>query len=204
MPDLWVTCACVNLSNARARAWKLISSPLQRGIRSVVLCPGVLLDEDVDDLLHGEVRDETVLRQVHARHRVEVTHSLQRGGAVLSHNCPKSLQGEAPCGSAVYGKVDEMSPAPSPLSPGPHTPGSPPPPDPPCPQTPPHGRQGGQGRIGDITGKGLRTAVALSTASCLHCNKKQTCANRTMGHLNASPMRVQPVKLGAVQNSFLS
>ncbi len=31
---------------------------------------------------------------------------------------------------------------------------------------PPYGRQGGQGRIDDITGKGLRTAVALSTASC--------------------------------------
>ncbi len=27
-------------------------------------------------------------------------------------NCAKSFQGEAPCGSAVYGKVDEMSPAP--------------------------------------------------------------------------------------------
>ncbi len=33
---------------------------------------------------------------------------------------------------------------------------------PPCRQ----GRQGGQGRIDDITGKGLRAAVALSTASC--------------------------------------
>ncbi len=30
------------------------------------------------------------------------------------------------------------------------------------------GRQGGQGRIDDITGKGLRTAVALSTASYSH------------------------------------
>ncbi len=29
-------------------------------------------------------------------------------------DCAKSLQGEAPCGSGVYGKVDEMSPAPSP------------------------------------------------------------------------------------------
>ncbi len=43
------------------------------------------------------------------------------------YNCAKSLQGEAPCGtcSAVYGKVDEMSPAPSPSP-------LPPPPDPPC------------------------------------------------------------------------
>ncbi len=64
--------------------------------------------------------------------------------------------GQAPCGSAVYGKVDEMSPTPH-LDP---------------PWTPPPfcwqmtcGRQGGQGRIKDITGKGLRTAVALSTAS---------------------------------------
>ncbi len=38
---------------------------------------------------------------------------------------------------------------------------------PPYPRPPPCRRQGGQGRIGDITGKGLRTAVALSTASCL-------------------------------------
>ncbi len=30
-------------------------------------------------------------------------------------NCAKSLQGEAPCGGAVYGRVDEMSPAPCPL-----------------------------------------------------------------------------------------
>ncbi len=39
------------------------------------------------------------------------------------------------------------------------------PPDPPR-APPPCGRQGGQGRIDDITSKGLRTAVALSTASC--------------------------------------
>ncbi len=51
----------------------------------------------------------------------------------------------------------------------------PPSPNPPPPAwTPPpmdsmtSGRQGGQGRIDDITGKGLRTAVALSTASCCH------------------------------------
>ncbi len=42
-------------------------------------------------------------------------------------NCAKSLWGEAPCGSAVYGKVDEMSPAPPPPPAGP-----PPPTRPPC------------------------------------------------------------------------
>ncbi len=40
----------------------------------------------------------------------------------------------------------------------------------PAPHSPPAGspwrRQGGQGRIDNITGKGLGTAVALSTASC--------------------------------------
>ncbi len=46
---------------------------------------------------------------------------------------------------------------PPPLAPSPSLP--------PCPQTP-QGRQGGQGGISNITGKGLRTAVALSTASC--------------------------------------
>ncbi len=70
----------------------------------------------------------------------------------VAANCAKSLQGEAPCGSAVYGKVDEMSPAPLP-DPSPRTP------PPSC------GRHGGQGEIGDITSKGLRTAVALSTAA---------------------------------------
>ncbi len=69
--------------------------------------------------------------------------------------CTKSLQGEAPCGSAVYGKVDEMSPAPSP-SPNPlHLPN--PPALTPLQLDPPMnsmtgGRQGGQGRIDDITG----------------------------------------------------
>ncbi len=48
-------------------------------------------------------------------------------------------------------------PLPLPQAPSP----SPNPPRPPTPR-----RQGGQGRIGDIIGKGLRTAVALSTASC--------------------------------------
>ncbi len=52
-----------------------------------------------------------------------------------------------------------MSPAPSP-NPLPDPPS--PLPDPP----PPWRRQGGQGRIDDITRKGLRTAIALSTASC--------------------------------------
>ena len=43
-----------------------------------------------------------------------------------------------------------------------------PPPPPPAwtPPLEPHRRQGGQGRIGIITSKALRTAVALSTASC--------------------------------------
>ncbi len=48
----------------------------------------------------------------------------------------------------------------------------PPPPNPPPQLDPPQTRQGGQGRIDDITGKGLRTAVALSTASCLWCRHK--------------------------------
>ncbi len=75
-----------------------------------------------------------------------------------------SLWGEAPCGSAVHGKVDEMSPAPSHYQ---QPPPSPPNPLPlPLPDPPPPTGQGGQGRIDDITGKGLRTAVALSTASC--------------------------------------
>ncbi len=80
------------------------------------------------------------------------------------HCCAKSLQGEAPCGSAMYGKVGEMSPAPSTPSPSP----TPLPLSQPLPPawTPSWGRQGGQGRINGITGKGLRTAVALSNASC--------------------------------------
>ncbi len=85
-----------------------------------------------------------------------------------SLDCAKSLQGEAPCGSAVHGKVAEISPAPLP-SPS-LTPSGPKPPSSlgaPTPGPLPHGRQGGQGRIDDITGKGLRTAVALGTASCL-------------------------------------
>ncbi len=36
---------------------------------------------------------------------------------LFSADCAKSLEGEAPCGSAIYGKVDEMSPAPYPLTP---------------------------------------------------------------------------------------
>ncbi len=46
---------------------------------------------------------------------------------VSRRHCSKSLQGEAPCGSAVYGKVDEMSPAPSP---SPNPPPLPPTPSP--------------------------------------------------------------------------
>ncbi len=79
-------------------------------------------------------------------------------------------------------KVDEMSPAPPP---------NPPPllnplPQPPCPGPPgsPHRRQGGQGRIGDITSKGLRTAVALSTAacsdSCCPSSFERSCSWRTV------------------------
>ncbi len=104
-------------------------------------------------------------------------------------DCAKSLLGEAPCGSAVHGKVDEMSPAPYPLNPPPPSPNPPPtcpdplPLDPSCPWTTPHRRQGGQGRIVDITSKGLRTAVALSTASCSDVDQwAQTLGPRTMQH----------------------
>ena len=48
-----------------------------------------------------------------------------------SRDCAKSLQGEAPCGGAVYGKVDEMSPTPSPRPPSPSSC------QPPCPCQPP-------------------------------------------------------------------
>ncbi len=63
---------------------------------------------------------------------------------------------------------------PLPLPPDPPLPPQPPTHEAPYPQTslppdPSHGKQGGQGGIGDITGKGLRTAVALSTASRLYC-----------------------------------
>ncbi len=56
--------------------------------------------------------------------------------------CAKSLQAEAPCGSAVYGKVDEMSPTPPPSTPLPSSNPLPPPkpplpPDPPPPTRPP-------------------------------------------------------------------
>ncbi len=88
--------------------------------------------------------------------------SLPRDAPNLSRRfcCAKSLWGEAPCGSAVYMARWMKCPLPpSPLNP----------PDPLLPQTPLCGRQGGQGRIDDITGKGLRTAVALSTASCFLC-----------------------------------
>ncbi len=94
------------------------------------------------------------------------------------HCC--ALWGEAPCGSAVYGWWMEMSPAPLPPSPLPLCLPQPPPLLDPLPILDPawtDGRQGGQGRIDeqgridDITGEGLRTAVALSTASCSLCDK---------------------------------
>ncbi len=44
-------------------------------------------------------------------------------------DCAKSLWGEAPCGSAVHGRVDEVSPPPPLPLPNPH-------PQTPCPQTP--------------------------------------------------------------------
>ncbi len=59
--------------------------------------------------------------------------------------------GQAPCGSVVYGKVDEMSPAAPGLDP---PPGTPPPPMT-C------GRQGGQGRIDDITDAARDFALLL-------------------------------------------
>ncbi len=59
-------------------------------------------------------------------------------------------------------------PCPLPPNPPPHPlPPHPLPLDPPALGPHPCRKQGGQGRIDDITGKGLRTAVALSTASCL-------------------------------------
>ncbi len=57
-----------------------------------------------------------------------------------------------------------LPPTPSPANP------PPPPTNPLCNQ-----RQGGQGRIDDITSKGLRTAVALSTASCCVHNDSFPC-----------------------------
>ncbi len=83
----------------------------------------------------------------------------------LCFHSAKSLWGKAPCGSAVYGSLTEMSPAPLPLpdSPSPHA--RPPPPhswnplwlDPYPVDSMAGGRQGGpgrideQGRIDDIT-----------------------------------------------------
>ncbi len=116
------------------------------------------------------------------------------GDGAAEAYCAKSLQGEASCGNAVHGRWMKCPlPPPPPQTPLPQPPPSTPLPLPqpsspcwtplplpdspsphgtpsPC-QTPPVacmtcGRQGGQGRIDDITGKGLRTAVALSTASC--------------------------------------
>ncbi len=74
---------------------------------------------------------------------------------------------------SIYGKVDEISPAPLPpgLDPSPPQPGLP------LAWTMTCGRQGGLGRIDDITGKGLCTAVALSTASVVDVGVGATCAS---------------------------
>ncbi len=90
------------------------------------------------------------------------------GGGAKPRHCAKSLWGEAPCGSAVHGKVDEISPAhPQPPPPPPTPASNPPAPEPPCPWTPPslHGRQGGQGRIDNITGR----------QGTLHCSCLEPC-----------------------------
>ena len=80
--------------------------------------------------------------------------------------CSKSLQSKAPCDSAVYGSLDEMSPAPC-LSPNPPPPPDPlPQPDPlPPTRTPLQRRQGGQGRINNIT----------SWQGTLHCSCLEHC-----------------------------
>ena len=99
----------------------------------------------------------------------------------LSHhtdNCAKSLQAEAPCGSAVHGSWTEMSPAPPlPLpDPSPLLEAGPPPPLEAGGRTPPvdsmtGGRQGGQGRI-DEQGRidDITDTTRTSHCSCLeHC-----------------------------------
>ncbi len=51
------------------------------------------------------------------------------------------------------------------------------------------GRQGGQGRMDDITGKGLRTAVALSTASCSqNCRRRNSMHSPPLTHSAVEPM----------------
>ena len=109
-------------------------------------------------------------------------HAWHNGQCWMKSCCAKSLQGEAPCGSAVHGRVDEMSPAPSPhQTPLPQTPLDPPP----LADSMTGGRQGGQGRIWWTRKywwhyrcrKGLRTAIVLSTASCLFLQWKYTANN---------------------------
>ncbi len=98
---------------------------------------------------------------------------IRRSSLLPSRLCEVPL-GQAPCVSAVYGKVDEMSSAPSPQTPLPLPPPPPKPPylnpplwlNPPCRQTPPvdsmtGGRQGGQGRIDDITDAARDFALQL-------------------------------------------
>lgn len=60
-------------------------------VRSVVERPLVLLQEGVHHLLHGEVGDELVRRQLHAGHGVEVTHTLLRKKIVFFLNRNKIL-----------------------------------------------------------------------------------------------------------------
>ncbi len=92
-------------------------------------------------------------------------------------NCAKSLQGEAPCGSAVYGKVDEMSPAPLPLTQPPPLPPNPPPPPPTPPlplPDPPQRRQGRQGRIDNIIGRqGTLHCSCLEHCFLLYCRRAE-------------------------------
>ncbi len=132
----------------------------------------------------GAVACATLDASLYAGHRVEghgvMYHANLHSTMLTMLRQPALLcevpLGQAPCGSAVYGRVDEMSPAPSPF------------PLPlPLAWTPPmdlricvcmtYGRLG-QGRIDNITGKGLRTAVALSTASCIFCAVGAACNAR--------------------------
>ncbi len=64
-----------------------------------------------------------------------------------------------------------MSPAPSPLDP------------PPCGED----KEDKEERINNITGKGLRTAVALSTASCFRSGVKTYLEQQQLGSLSNAP-----------------
>ncbi len=107
-------------------------------------------------------------------------------------DCAKSLQGEAPCGSTVYGSWMEISPAPPPNPhPPPPTPSPYPTPAPPTWLDPPMAGPPLDSMIGGKTRrtrknwwirknwwhyrcrKGLCTGGALSTASCLELQKKK-------------------------------